>query len=102
MHRSFARSRAALVLLLPGELDDQDGVLGGQADQHDEADLRQDVDRHPACEQAGNGSQQAHRHDQDDGQRQLPALVLGDQNEKDEEGGHAEHEQGGVPRCCCW
>ena len=28
---------------LAGELDDQDGVLGRQADQHDEADLREDV-----------------------------------------------------------
>ena len=38
----------ALLLGLLGELDDQDGVLGGQADQHDEADLRQDVDVHAA------------------------------------------------------
>ena len=30
-----------------GELDDQDRVLAGQADQHDEADLREDVDVHP-------------------------------------------------------
>ena len=90
-------------MILPGELDNQDGVLGGQADRHDEANLRQDVDRHPACEQAGNGSQQAHRHDQDDGQRQLPALVLGDQNEENREGGHARNaSRVGVPRCCCW
>ena len=34
-----ARARACL-----GELDDQDGVLAGQADEHDEADLREDVD----------------------------------------------------------
>ena len=33
----------ALVLELARELDDQDGVLGRQADEHDEADLRQDV-----------------------------------------------------------
>ena len=34
----------ALGLQLAGELDDQDRILGGQADENDEADLRQDVD----------------------------------------------------------
>ncbi len=34
---------SALVLELLGELDDQDGVLGRQADEHDKADLREDV-----------------------------------------------------------
>ena len=37
--------RAALALRL-GELDDQDRVLAGQAHQHDEADLGEDVDVH--------------------------------------------------------
>ncbi len=31
-------------LPVTGELDDEDGVLGGQSDQHDEADLHEDVD----------------------------------------------------------
>ena len=31
-----------------GELDDQDGVLRGQADQHDQADLREDIVFHAA------------------------------------------------------
>ena len=44
----------ALLLGLAGELDDQDGVLGGQADQHDEADLRQDVVVHAAQQQAAD------------------------------------------------
>ena len=35
--------RLALLVLVLGELDDQDGVLGRQADQHDQADLRVDV-----------------------------------------------------------
>ena len=34
---------AAAVLELLGEFDDQNGVLGRKADQHDEADLREDV-----------------------------------------------------------
>ena len=33
----------ALVLGLPGELDDEDRVLGREAHQHHEADLREDV-----------------------------------------------------------
>ena len=36
----------AVLLVLPRELDDQDRVLGRQADQHDEADLGQDVHVH--------------------------------------------------------
>ena len=38
----------ALLAPPPGEFDDQDRVLGGEADQHDEADLRIDVDRQAA------------------------------------------------------
>ena len=40
---------AVLQLALAGELDDQDGVLGRQADQHDQADLGQDVVVHAAA-----------------------------------------------------
>ena len=47
--RSFAPSSAAsmrpsaLLVFHLGELDDEDGVLGRETDQHDEADLRVDV-----------------------------------------------------------
>ena len=88
---------------LARELDDQDRVLGSQADENDEADLRQDVDRHAPREQAGDRGEQAHRHDQDDRQRQLPAFVLRDQHEEDEESGGAEDEKSRRARCCsCW
>ena len=40
--------RIAMLLALSGEFDDQDGVLGRQADQHDEGDLRHDVVVHAA------------------------------------------------------
>ncbi len=36
------------VLPLPGEFDDQDGVLAGQPDQHDKADLRENIVVHAA------------------------------------------------------
>jgi hypothetical protein len=75
------------LLLLARELDDQDRVLGSQPDENNEADLRQDVDGHAPRDQACDGSEKAHRHDQHDRQRQLPAFVLRDENEEDEESG---------------
>src|SRR5262249_18266086 len=68
---------------------------GGEADEDEEAVLGQDVDRHAAREQAGDGGEQAHRQDQDDRERQLPAFVLRDEDEKDEERGGAEDEERG-------
>ncbi len=60
-HRAEAQARAldrgvadrlALAALLDGELDDQDAVLGGQRDEHHEADLRIDIEGEP-CERDG-------------------------------------------------
>src|SRR5262249_59785105 len=44
--RSLLRLVAVLILPLPRELHDQNRVLGSQAHQHHEADLREDVDWH--------------------------------------------------------
>ena len=90
------RAVEAAVLALAREFDDQDRVLGGEADQHDEADLGQDVDVHAAPEQAGDGGEQAHRHDQHDRERQRPALVLRRQHQEDEDDRGDEDEQAGV------
>ena len=84
MHRGLARG-GAFFFPLPGEFDDQDGILGRKTNQNNEADLRQDVDGHAARKQPGDRREQAHRHDQHDGERQLPAFVLRDKYEKDEE-----------------
>ena len=45
---SVAASRypSPLALVL-GEFDDQDAVLGGERDQHDETDLRVEIERQP-------------------------------------------------------
>ena len=67
---------ALLLLRLLGELDDQDGVLGGERDQHDQPDLGQDVVVQPAQVHAEHGRQDAHRHDQDDRERQGAALHI--------------------------
>src|SRR5256714_620665 len=86
---------AALLLLL-GELDDQDGVLGREADQDDEADLRDEVVVHATEPRAEERERQTHRRDQDDGQRQRPALILGGMDEKDEEHAKRKDEDRGV------
>jgi hypothetical protein len=65
----------ALLFGLLGELDDQDGVLGGEADEHDQANLDQDVVVQTVELHAGDGRQEAHWHDQHDRERQGPALV---------------------------
>ena len=67
--------RQAFVLFALGEFDDQDGVLARQADQHDESDLREDVVVAALEPHARDGEQQAHRHDENDGQRQAETFV---------------------------
>src|SRR5215813_12148248 len=69
--------------------------LDGQADENNKADLCQDIDRHASYEQPCDRCEQAHRHDQDDRQRQLPVFVLRDQDQKHEESGCPEDENGG-------
>ena len=57
--------RLALLAQLLGELDDQDRVLGGEADQHHQADLAEDVVRQAAQplrrERAEDGERHASR-----------------------------------------
>ncbi len=67
----------AFVLKLLGKLHDQNGVLGRQADQHHQADLRKDVIVHPRQPDAGDGGQKTHRYDENDRQRQRPATASG-------------------------
>ena len=72
------------------ELDDQDRVLGREADEHDEADLGVDVEVEVPQEEAeqraddGDGDREQHA------ERQRPALVEGGQNQEDED--EREHE----------
>ena len=67
-HRAEAQPRAldrglddrlALLALLDRELDDQDRVLGGERDQHDEADLGVDVEVEPATTAPRDGAEHA-------------------------------------------
>ena len=84
---SIAASTMLETFLAPplGELDDQDRVLGGEADQHDEADLRIDVDLHAAQPQRQQRAEQRERHREQDHERHRPALVLRRQDQEDED-----------------
>ena len=91
-----ASKRFALLAQLPGELDDQDGVLASQPDQHHEPDLHEDVHGDMPQQDADQGAQQAHRHNQNHRQRQRPTLVQGRQGQKDEDHGQRKDVQRGV------
>ena len=82
---SVASRGHSLFLPLFGELDDQDGVLAGQPDEHDESDLRENVDFHSGQVQTGDRTKQAHGNNQDDRQGQRPALVLCGQDQEHED-----------------
>src|SRR5947207_1164499 len=88
----------ALLLLLLRELDDEHGVLRGQPDQRDEADLRDEVVVQAPQPGAEEREGQAHRCDQDDRERQRPALVLGGMDEEYEEDAERKDEDRGVAR----
>ena len=71
--------------LLPqvlGKLDDQDRVLGLQADQHHQADLAEDVERHVVDPEADHRAEGRQGDRDDDHQRQHPALVEGRHEQK--------------------
>jgi len=88
--------RFAFVLLGLGELDDEDGVLARETDEHDEADLGEDVVVTSLDEDAEHGAEQAHGNDEDDGQRKGEAFVLGSEDEEGEQDAQGKHIDGGV------
>ena len=62
-----SRAREAALAALVGELDDQDAVLRHQADQHDDADLAEDVERLAEEQQRDERARERERHgDEDD------------------------------------
>ena len=64
--------------------------------QHHEADLGQDVDVLPHDPHADGRGQQAHRHDQDDRERQAPAAILRRQHQEDEQHADRKHVEAGI------
>ena len=88
--RMRAASTAASTIDMPllaqllGELDDQDRVLGREADEHDEADLAEDVVGEPAQQLGAQPAEDRERHAQQDDEGQDPALVLRGEHQIDE------------------
>ena len=84
--------RLALLPELVGELDDENRVLCRQTDQQDEADLGVDVVVEAPGQGQNRGAEDRHRHREDDAEGQGPTLVLGGQEEVDEDDGQREDE----------
>ena len=89
-------ARHSFLLLDLGELDHEDGVFAGQADQHDEADLRENVGIHFRQHHAGDRTEQTHRYDEDHRERQRPAFVLRRQHQENQDHRQDEDEHAGV------
>ncbi len=85
------------LLVALGKLDDQDRVLGGQPDQHDQPDLGQDVVVASHEIHAQDGGEQAHGDDQDDRQRHHQALIVRREQQEDKEHGEREDHRRRVP-----
>src|SRR5471032_757074 len=87
---------ASLHLQFTREFHDQDRVLGRQADQHHQADLREDVVVAAGQPHADQRRQDADRDNQDDRQRQRQAFVLRGQHQEHQQHADGEHPQRGI------
>ena len=68
-----------------GELDDQNGVLRRKTDQHDEADLRIDVDLHAPSPEREQRAEQGERHGEQHHEGHRPAFILRREDQEDED-----------------
>ncbi|CAG2154752.1 hypothetical protein LMG19282_04712 [Cupriavidus campinensis] len=76
------------------ELEDQDGVLGRQRDQHRQADLEVDVVLHAAYQDGNQRAEQRERHSQQHADRQRPFFVLRGQDQEHHQQREGEHQGG--------
>src|ERR1700761_2124057 len=72
-------------VFLACELDDEDGVLGRQTNEHDQSDLRVDVVLQPTGRQREKSAKDRNRRAEQDAEGQRPALILRGQNKEDKE-----------------
>ena len=82
----------ALVAHLVDELDDQHAVLRRDADEHDDADLAVDVQRHARDPEAEQTARHRERHGHHDHERMHEALELRREHEEHDEQRDAERE----------
>ena len=83
--------RHAFFMLHLGKFDDEDGIFGGQSDQHDDANLSVNIVVKAAHQQADVGAQYHQRRGQKHAEGQRPTLVLRGQKQEDENEGLDEH-----------
>src|SRR5579875_201458 len=74
--RGFFDALAALFVFALGEFDNQDRVLGGEADEHDETDLRVDVVIEVAQPEKQIGAEDGDGRAEQNAEGQRPAFVL--------------------------
>src|SRR5271170_433874 len=68
-----------------GKFHDEDGILGRQTDQHDQANLSVDIIFKVAEEKREEGPEHSDGHAQQHAERQRPALILSRHDEEDDE-----------------
>ena len=73
------------ILDLLRELNDQDGVLAGKPNEHNETDLREDIILHRAQPDTVDRAEQTHWDDENDGEWQRPAFVKRREQKKNEQ-----------------
>ena len=93
LDRRFAQAHPRLAPL-DRELDDEDRVLGGERDQHDQADLRIDVEGEAEEADRGDRPERADGDREEDGDRDVPALVERHQEKIREQHREPEHDRG--------
>ena len=86
----------AAIAQLVGEFDDQDAVLGHDADHHDQADLAIGVEAGSSDQQRKDGAGDAERHGRHDDDGADEAFELRGQHQQDDDQGEAEHRHHGA------
>src|SRR3954462_330245 len=86
------------ILNLFSEFDDQDGVLTSEPDEHNESDLREDVVLHRAEPDTVDRTEQTHRDDKNDCERQRPAFVKRREQQENEQNAKRENVNRAVAR----
>src|SRR5882757_999246 len=86
------------ILDLFSEFDDQDRVLTSEPDEHNEADLREDVVLHRAEPNTVDRAEQTHRDDKNDRERQRPTFVKRREQQENEQNAKRENVNRAVAR----
>src|SRR5690606_35363112 len=89
---------AAGIAQLVGEFDDEDAVLGGKADEHDDADLAVEIERLAHQGEPDHPAGHRQRHGGDDHRGMDEAFELGGEDQIDDEYGEQEDDVDGAAR----